>query len=238
MTHLIAWAALAAAAMLPGASQAQGAAATTAKQVNLRAGPARDYPVVAILPRGYPITVEGCLQQYTWCDVAAGASRGWVYAGNINYYYQGQWVPVPSYAPLIGIAVLGFILDDYWSDHYHDRPWYGERQRWANHPPPPPPRYRPTVPRPGVMPPHPGARPAPRAPGAPGVPLRPRPPGPVAPGAPLPGVRPAPQPRAPRPAATAPAQQPLQRQAQRAEQGQQQDRQARRPERNVPRDTR
>ena len=237
MTHFLAWAALAAAAMLPGVSQAQGVAATTAKQVNLRAGPARDYPVVAILPPGYPITVQGCLQQYTWCDVVAGASRGWVYAGNINYYYQGQWVPIPNYAPLIGVAVLGFILDDYWSDHYHDRPWYGERQRWAHHPPPPPPRYRPSVPRRNAAAPRRAARAAP-----PGRPCRAaavastraggarRPASGRASGAPA--TRAAPSGHGPG-AATAQRQQ---RQVQRAEQGQQ--RQARRSERNVPRDTR
>lgn len=240
MTHLLAWAAIAVAvaASMPGVSQAQGVAANTAKQVHLRAGPARDYPIVAILPAGFPITVEGCLQQYTWCDVIAGGSRGWVYAGNINYYYQGQWVAVPNYAPLIGIGVLGFILDDYWSHHYYDRPWYAQRHRWANHAPPaPPPRYRPQVPHGGVMPPPPGARPPPRSLVAPAVPLQRRPPGPVAPGTPLPGVRPAPQPHAPRPAAMGPAQQQRQlRQEQRTEQRHQ--RQERSAERDARRDNR
>ncbi|MEQ1516436.1 MAG: SH3 domain-containing protein [Usitatibacteraceae bacterium] len=50
----------------------------TAKDVNLRAGPASDYPVVTRLPRGIDISVEGCLSDYRWCDVVAGPDRGWV----------------------------------------------------------------------------------------------------------------------------------------------------------------
>ncbi len=164
MKHLAPAALLAMAmAVLPGLAQAQPQSAVTAKNVNLRAGPARDYPVVAVLPPGFPLTVQGCLPEYTWCDVIAGASRGWMYAGNINYYYQGSYVPVPSYAPLLGIAVLGFILDDYWGDHYYDRPWYPERRRWI-HRPAPQPRFTPPPPRPSPPPPRPaviGPRPVP-----------------------------------------------------------------------------
>lgn len=172
---------------LPCATRAQSQVAYTAKPVNLRAGPARDYPIVAVLPGGYPISVQGCVPQYTWCDVIAGAYRGWVYAGNINYFYQNTYVPVLTYGPVIGIAVLGFVLDDYWGRHYHDRPWYPERQRWSHHPPVPParygapPRYAPPIPpRPGGVGPRPPHQrpeaigPRPHAP--PGVIARPQPP--------------------------------------------------------------
>jgi len=131
---------------LAGAAQAQGQPAYTAKSVNLRAGPAREYPVVAVLPAGLQISVEGCVADYSWCDVLAGPSRGWVYAGNINYYYQNSYVPLLNYGTVIGISILPFILDDYWGSHYHDRPWYPDRYRWAERHPParihPPPQQR------------------------------------------------------------------------------------------------
>lgn len=120
---------------LPGAAQAQ--AAYTAKSAHLRAGPARDYPVVAVLPAGLAIWVQGCLADYTWCDVTVGADRGWVYAANISYTYQGNPVPVLRYGPEIGIAIVGFMLLDYWADHYRDRPIYRDRDRWAHRPPAP-----------------------------------------------------------------------------------------------------
>jgi hypothetical protein len=89
-----------------------------------------------VLPAGYAVAVQGCLPQYTWCDVIAGPTRGWLYAGNINYFYQNTYVPVLEYGPLIGIGVLGFVLNDYWGSFYPDRPFYRDRHRWSRHRPP------------------------------------------------------------------------------------------------------
>lgn len=154
------WIAAAMAAVLAGTAQAQGQLAYTSRVANVRAGPARDYPIVAILPAGFAVSIQGCLPQYTWCDVIAGASRGWVYAGNLQYYYQNGYVPFLQYAPLLGIAIFGFVLDDYWGQHYRDRRWYPERDRWSGVPQPwaVPPRHRPApgfVPAPGYVPPPP-----------------------------------------------------------------------------------
>jgi uncharacterized protein YraI len=155
--------------VLPAAVQAQPQQATTSKRVNLRAGPARDFPLVAVLPAGLAVSVQGCLPDYRWCDVIAGYQRGWVYAGNLNYFYQGHYGPLPNYAPLIGLVVFGFILDDYWGHHYVDRPWYRDRHRWVGRfypAPAPAPRLhaRPAPPPHFVpAPPHrPGPAPAPR----------------------------------------------------------------------------
>lgn len=152
--------------------------ARTAKDVNLRAGPAVEYPVIARLRAGVSISVEGCLSDYRWCDVVAGPNRGWVYAGNIVYPYQGTQVPVLTYGALIGIGIVAFTLGNYWDEHYLGRPWYPQRQYWMDRP----------VPRPGL------GHAVPRPPGhgyRPGGP--PRPPAPhFGPGGnrPPPGVRP------------------------------------------------
>ena len=133
--------------LLPTLAAAQ--TATTTKDVHLRAGPAREYPVVTVLPAGMEVSVQGCLNSYTWCDVIAGADRGWVWARNLRYLYQGTYVPLVPYAPQIGIVVAPFILFDYWSDHYRSRPWYRDRDRWVHPPRRPSPGVRPTpVPRP------------------------------------------------------------------------------------------
>jgi uncharacterized protein YraI len=147
-----------------GVAQAQPATAFTARPTNLRAGPAVDYPIVAVLPAGFAVAVQGCLPEYTWCDVVAGVSRGWMYAGNISYHYQNTYVPLSDYAPLIGIGVLGFALNDYWGSHYRDRSWYRDRQHWYNrhrgdrHDP----RFVPQPHRPGVIMPPPPEQPRPR----------------------------------------------------------------------------
>jgi hypothetical protein len=62
--------------------------------------------------------------------VIAGQSRGWMWAGNINYYYQNSYVPLLNYGPAIGIGAISFFLGDYWGAHYRDRPFYRDRGRW------------------------------------------------------------------------------------------------------------
>ncbi|HKW85201.1 MAG TPA: SH3 domain-containing protein, partial [Burkholderiaceae bacterium] len=120
---LAAIATLAALAM-PAAAQAQYA--QTAGWVNLRAGPARDYPLVASLPPGVAITVQGCIAGYSWCDVIGPAGeRGWIYAGKIVYPYQAGYVPVIQYGAVIGIPIVTFAIGSYWGDYYRHRPWYG-----------------------------------------------------------------------------------------------------------------
>jgi uncharacterized protein YraI len=106
----------------------------TAKDVNLRAGPALEYPVVAVLRGGVELFVEGCLADYRWCDVVAGPNRGWIYAGNILYSYEGANVPVLTYGSRLGLGIVLFSVGSYWDNYYRGRPWYRERQNWMDRP--------------------------------------------------------------------------------------------------------
>jgi uncharacterized protein YraI len=54
--------------------------AFTNRTVNVRAGPDTSYPVVAAIGAGAPVQVMGCLDDWSWCDVAFADNRGWVYA--------------------------------------------------------------------------------------------------------------------------------------------------------------
>jgi uncharacterized protein YraI len=161
--------ALAAVAVVPATAQAQQTAYVS-KAVNLRAGPSSDYPVVAILGAGVNITVEGCMSDYRWCDVSVGTNRGWLYAGNIVYPYQGTNVPLLTFGSAIGIGVIAFSVGSYWDDYYRYRPWYPQRQRWIDRPysaypayPVPYPVPNPVF-RPGFQHPPPGLPPVPRPP--------------------------------------------------------------------------
>ena len=108
--------------------------AYASKTISMRAGPSRDYPVVATLGSGTAMTIYGCLQGYRWCDVVVGASRGWVYSGNIVYPYLGQNVPVMSYGSTLGLGIVTFSMGNYWDNYYTDYPWYPQRQNWASRP--------------------------------------------------------------------------------------------------------
>jgi uncharacterized protein YraI len=119
--------------------------AVTTDSADLYAGPDDAYPVVAQLDSNTPVQVMGCLDDWSWCDVAVEDARGWMYSPDLTYYYGGGYVPLYSYAPSLGIAIVPFSVDVYWGHYYHDRPWYGRREEWAHRsidhrrPPGPPP---------------------------------------------------------------------------------------------------
>ena len=124
--------------------------AMTSDSAGVYAGPDSSYPEVAQLDADTPIQVMGCLDDWSWCDVAFEGNRGWLYSPDITYQYQGGYVPLYSYAPGLGVPVVAFSFDAYWGSHYHDRPWYQQRDQWAHrtiH------RQRPSGPPPSSSPP-------------------------------------------------------------------------------------
>ncbi len=117
---------------IPLAATAQNA--FTTRGVNMRAGPDSSYPLVASLPPGASVSVGGCLNSYTWCDVYTGNVRGWVYANYLSYPYQSTQVPIYNYGPALGIPLITFSIGSYWDNNYRGRPFYGDRGRWESHP--------------------------------------------------------------------------------------------------------
>lgn len=130
-----------------------------ARETRLLAGPWPELPVVAELRAGTEISVQGCLDDLSWCDVVADQAQGWLDAGDIAGQHQGM-----------GIGTVEFDLLTYWAQHYTDQPWYDQRERWAHHP-----RVnRQHWPQfPGQPPIHPQPPPPPPPPKTPGQPLSP-----------------------------------------------------------------
>jgi len=100
--------------------------------VSLRAGPDVSYPRVLRLQAGTPVTIEGCVDGWTWCDVWVGEDRGWVAADYLQEEYDGRRVYVPTYGMRIGIPIVSFAFGDYWGSHYRNRSWYHERDRYSH----------------------------------------------------------------------------------------------------------
>ncbi|MGE5721167.1 MAG: SH3 domain-containing protein, partial [Sphingomonadales bacterium] len=105
----------------------------TLRRVWMRAGPDYDYPAIRRIGRGKRVHVYGCLMDWGWCDVAFRSDRGWVPAADLSADYRGRRRAFNSIAPYLGIAVLPFLFDNYWDDHYRGRPFYRERGRWQRH---------------------------------------------------------------------------------------------------------
>ena len=152
---------------LPLAAAAQAPSyARSGTHVNLRAGPANDFPIVANYGPNVPLSVQGCTAGYGWCDVVGpDSARGWIYAANIQYAYQTTYVPLPTYAVQIGVPIVVFSVGAYWGAYYRQKPFYNTYPVYVHHRPPPyypphgrPPAYRPP---PGYNPP-PGYRPPPQ----------------------------------------------------------------------------
>jgi uncharacterized protein YraI len=106
--------------------------AVTTDVASVRAGPDNSYPEVAQLDADSPVQVMGCLDDWSWCDVAFGDNRGWLYSPDLSYEYEGGYVPFYSYAPAFGLPVVTFSLDAYWGSHYRGRPWYAQRDEWVH----------------------------------------------------------------------------------------------------------
>lgn len=109
--------------------------------ISLQAGPDPAYPSITELSAGTPVSIQGCIDGWTWCDVAVGYDRGWVPGTFLEEDYGGRRVVVVDYGPQIAIPVVSFSLGLYWDRHYHDRPFYTQREVWvakAIRPSPPP----------------------------------------------------------------------------------------------------
>ena len=112
--------------------------------VEMHAGPDPTYPTVARVNTGTPVSIQGCVKNWSWCDVVTAQDRGWVAADFLEEDYQGRRVVVPAFGVQAGIPVVTFSFATYWNAHYHARPFYAERARWAKVKP----RYAPPMRRP------------------------------------------------------------------------------------------
>jgi uncharacterized protein YraI len=111
------------------ASAAQG---WVVADISLQAGPDTAYPSIVELRAGTPVSIQGCIDGWTWCDVSVGDAAGWVPGTFLEEDYGGQRVVVIDYGPRIGIPVVAFSLGVYWDRHYHSRPFYAQRQEWVS----------------------------------------------------------------------------------------------------------
>ncbi|MBV5262505.1 SH3 domain-containing protein [Pinisolibacter aquiterrae] len=106
----------------------------------LRAGAGTDYPSITRVSKGTSLEVYGCTRRYSWCDVDAEGERGWFPGARIDFAQDGRRIPLSEGAAAIGLSILSFGMADYWSSHYSDRSFYGERRWWRGHGATPPPQ--------------------------------------------------------------------------------------------------
>ena len=118
-------------AFLPHAANA--APAYVVETTEMHAGPDFDYPTVRVIHDGREVFINGCLDDWSWCDVSFHEDRGWVAGDDLAADYNGGRAGLVSVGPLLGIGVLAFSFDDYWDRYYRGRPFYAQRSRWQSY---------------------------------------------------------------------------------------------------------
>ena len=123
-----------------GASAAWATEAYTTSSTWLRTGPDTNFPRIERIPRESLVEVYGCTENYDWCDIDFEGDRGWLPGRRLQFVYNGRRGSIDTLAPFLGLMILQFSLQDYWGNHYRERPWYTNRnlQRWQNWQPPHP----------------------------------------------------------------------------------------------------
>lgn len=55
-------------------------AATATTELNVRAGPGTQYPVIGVIGGGTGVGIQGCVEGSKWCSVNVNGAVGWVYS--------------------------------------------------------------------------------------------------------------------------------------------------------------
>jgi uncharacterized protein YraI len=120
-------------ALLLAPALAQAAEGVVVETTSLFAGPDSQFPPVDQVPAGTSVQVNGCLTGYTWCDVSFQNDRGWISGQALEILYQSRRVRVVEITPdIVIVPFVSFEFHTYWDEHYRDRPFYGERDRYAS----------------------------------------------------------------------------------------------------------
>ncbi len=137
-------------ACLVGANAAMAGDGYVNEDTDLRAGPDPGYPTVATLHSGTPVSIQGCVKNWSWCDVVTTNGRGWIAGDFLEEDYEGHRVVVPAFGVQVGIPIVTFSFNSYWNEHYRSSPWFHDRARFAKvHPRYAPPMRKPINPHAG-----------------------------------------------------------------------------------------
>jgi uncharacterized protein YraI len=100
--------AMTAAGLLAAAPALAQVSATAATDLNLRAGPAGDQQILAVIPANGAVTVDGCLETANWCQVNFEGTTGWAYGEYLNATAQDQQVVVIENRDVLSVPAVTF----------------------------------------------------------------------------------------------------------------------------------
>ncbi|MER8994045.1 DUF1236 domain-containing protein [Mesorhizobium sp. M0074] len=74
--------------------------------LNVRAGPGPQYPVIGVLAAGQSATLDGCIANSKWCTIAEANGQGWVYSDYVTADFGGSRVVLTQRPASADIAIV------------------------------------------------------------------------------------------------------------------------------------
>lgn len=74
--------------------------------LNVRAGPGPQYPVIGVLAAGQSATLTGCIEDSKWCTIAEADGPAWVYSDYVTADFGGKQVVLTDRPADSGITVV------------------------------------------------------------------------------------------------------------------------------------
>ncbi|MER9663101.1 DUF1236 domain-containing protein [Mesorhizobium sp. M0159] len=74
--------------------------------LNVRAGPGPQYPVIGVLAAGQSATLDGCIANSKWCTIAEANGQGWVYSDYVTADFGGSRVVLTQRPAGADIAIV------------------------------------------------------------------------------------------------------------------------------------
>jgi uncharacterized protein YraI len=101
---------------MSGAALADTAVSAVA-DLNVRAGPGPQYPVIGVLAAGQSATLTGCIENSKWCTIAEAGGQGWVYSDYVTADFGGSRVVLTERRSSVAVVEPPADVGDY-SDTY------------------------------------------------------------------------------------------------------------------------
>ncbi|MFK0692181.1 DUF1236 domain-containing protein [Mesorhizobium sp. IMUNJ 23033] len=102
---------------MSGAALAE-TAVSAVTDLNVRAGPGPQYPVIGVLAAGQSATLQGCIANSKWCTIAEANGQGWVYSDYVTADFGGNQVVLTRRPVDADIEVVTPPSDDIYTDTY------------------------------------------------------------------------------------------------------------------------
>ena len=106
-TRMLSPAVFAAAVLSAGAAFAQ-TSATATTDLNVRAGPGPQYPIVGYIQADDSVSITGCLAASQWCTVSFAGGQGWAYSSYLVADLSGAPVVVAERQAEIGVPAVTY----------------------------------------------------------------------------------------------------------------------------------